>query len=179
MKAITPVAAQDRLARAVELRVQGWGLQQIADELGYGSVGTLSRRINGVLRGRLEERGEALLQLELERLDKAAATADELQGPRQTPLTRARGVEMAVRVSERRSRMLGLDHAERRADAVAAAQVDRTTLLSIAAAVHRAIGRVDLTPDQVEALRLAVAAELEALDTAPVDVVPGEVADDA
>ncbi|WP_229232742.1 hypothetical protein [Sinomonas cyclohexanicum] len=172
-------AAQARLGRAVELRVKGWTLQQIADELGYSSLGSLSGQIRKVLRGRLEERGEALLQLELERLDKAAATADALMDSRQTPLTRARGIEAMVKVSERRSRMLGLDHAERRADAVAAAAVDRATLLSIAAAVNRAFARVDLTAEQVEALRLAVAAELEALDTAaPVDVVPGEVADD-
>ena len=172
-------AAQERLTRAVELRVQGWTLQAIADQLGYSSLGSLSMQIRKVLASRLEERGDALLALEAERLDRAAEAADALMAPGQSPHVRAKGIEAAVRVSERRSRLFGLDHGERRADAVAAAAVDRSTLLSIAGAVNRAIGRVDLAPAQVEALRLAVASELEALDAAPVDVVPGEVADEA
>lgn len=168
-------AAAERLARAVELRVQGKGLQEIADELGYESLGTLSRRISGVLKARVEARGEALLQLEAERLDKAAQVADELMAATQTPLTRARGVEGAVRVSERRSRLFGLDHGERRADAVAQATVDRTTVLTLTGAMNRALARCELTEDQRMAVRQAVAEELARLATETVEVVAGEV----
>ena len=175
MRPPVDAAAQKRLERAVELKVAGWTLDRICAELGYSSKGTLSRRVNGVLRERVAARGDELLALEAARMDEAARVAAELMDARQAPLTRSRGVEAAVRVSERRSRLLGLDHGERRADAVAAAQVDRTVVLTLSGAMNRALGRVDLTEEQRQAVRAAVAEELAALEAEPVDVVAGEV----
>lgn len=100
-----------RAAQAVRLRTEGLTYREIADQLDYPSENAANKAVLGVLRRTETEAVDALRALEVGRLDllwsKAlrgiVASESSPQGV-SAPL-----VSAAVRVSERRARLLGLD----------------------------------------------------------------------
>lgn len=119
----TPQAASnpdriDHRARAVEatrLRAEGVPYREIADRLGYPSENAANKAVLGLLRRTEADVVADLRALEAERLDHLtrvtlegiAASVSSPQGL-SPPL-----VSVAVRISERRARLLGLDSPER------------------------------------------------------------------
>lgn len=115
----TPQAASnpdriDHRARAVgatRLRAEGVPYREIADRLGYPSENAANKAVLGLLRRTEVEAVDDLRALEAERLDYLTrvtlegitASAQGAQGL-SAPL-----VSAAVRISERRARLLGLD----------------------------------------------------------------------
>ena len=109
-KAVQATRVLDQQARAFELRVAGHNIREIAAELGV-SMATAHRRIEDEITDRQwipPDKVQAWRELELDRLDKlhratlaAAAGAD-----RGTTLA---AVDRMLRISERRSKLLGLD----------------------------------------------------------------------
>lgn len=100
-----------RAAQAVRLRTEGLTYREIADQLDYPSENAANKAVLGLLRRAETEAVDALRTLEVGRLDllwsKAlrgiVASETSPQGV-SAPL-----ISAAVRVSERRARLLGLD----------------------------------------------------------------------
>ena len=92
-----------REAEALRLRTEGLSYREVGDQLGVGE--TMSRRIvQRALRRLLVEPANEVIALECQRLDllMSAAMPRALAGS-------ARWAEVAIRVMERRARLLGLD----------------------------------------------------------------------
>ncbi|MFI9463771.1 hypothetical protein [Streptomyces xiamenensis] len=100
-----------REVRVVELRLQGWGFEQIAAEVGYadraGAHKAFSRAMQAALEEQAKDRNE-LAQAELERLDwvirsmsPALAMGDH------------RAAQAILGAIDRRTRLLGLDAPQR------------------------------------------------------------------
>ncbi len=100
-------AAAAREIRAVDLRVMGHSYAAIADALGYYDRSGARKAILSALQGAAVEQAAdraALVQRELELIDACILGLAE-QIRRGVP----RAVEVALRASERRARLLGLD----------------------------------------------------------------------
>jgi hypothetical protein len=117
------ISARERERVAVTLRVQGYNYAEIGDQLQI-SDRMASRVVNRAINRVLREPVGQLVELESARLDAlwAAMWPRALAGS-------ARHAEVCVRISERRSRLLGLD-APARIDAnvlanVSVDQIDR------------------------------------------------------
>lgn len=65
------VTARERQARAVELRVRGWTLEQIAAELQYRGTSSVSEAIKAQLARRERPAADELAKIHLERLELA------------------------------------------------------------------------------------------------------------
>ncbi|MCK5747258.1 MAG: hypothetical protein KAH44_13635 [Oricola sp.] len=96
--------AKEKHVKALELRKQGMSYRKIADALGYKDVSSAYRSIMSAIEEIRREPAEACLKLELERLDSllAGLWSEATKGD-------SRKVDSALRVAERRSRLLGLD----------------------------------------------------------------------
>jgi hypothetical protein len=96
--------AHERQLKALKLRGQGRGYQQIADELGYRSVSGAYDAVMRALRETLREPAEQVRTLELGRLDAMLEAiwpaAEEGKIPAQLQV---------LRLMERRAKYLGLD----------------------------------------------------------------------
>jgi hypothetical protein len=115
-----PLAVRERERLAVQLRIEGLTYDEIGDRLGV-SRPMASRIVNRAINRVLREPVEQLVQLEASRLDAlwAAMFPRALRGS-------ARHAEVCVRISERRSRLLGLDQPTRvHADVLANVTVDQ------------------------------------------------------
>ena len=96
----------DRALQAYEMRKQGHTYQQIGDALGITAQGAfmiVNRRLKHI-NAELAEDVEEMRRLEVERLDRMLVCLDEkiLDGDVQA-------VDKALKVGERRARLLGLD----------------------------------------------------------------------
>lgn len=100
-------ASAAREIQAVDLRVMGYSYAAIADKLGYYDRSGARKAILSALQGAAVEQAAdraALVQRELELIDACILGLAE-QIRRGVP----RAVEVALRASERRARLLGLD----------------------------------------------------------------------
>jgi DNA-binding Lrp family transcriptional regulator len=98
------VIAEEQL-RCWQLSLAGHAYRQIAEELGI-SLATVSRRINGYLKDRVQPEIDALVATEIDRFDRYLVKLDEqIQAGKAV----ARNVEVAVKVSESRRKLLGID----------------------------------------------------------------------
>lgn len=100
--------AKDRQRRAIELRLTGMGLAEIADALGYSDASGAFRAIKRAMDKSIREPAEDLLEVELMRLDGLL----QAHYPR-AQAGDARSAELVLKVMERRARYLGLDAPER------------------------------------------------------------------
>lgn len=94
----------DREVRALDLRRAGLSYQQIAKEVGWAAESSAFRAVKRALERSLKEPAEAVRQFESERLDDwllKLMPAIERGEPR--------SIEVALKISERRSKLLGLD----------------------------------------------------------------------
>ncbi|MFG2734386.1 hypothetical protein ACGFX7_06145 [Streptomyces harbinensis] len=100
-----------REVRVVDLRLQGWGFEQIAAEVGYADRAGAHKAFSRAMRAALEEQAadrDELAQAELERLDwvirsmaPALAMGDH------------RAAQAILGAIDRRTRLLGLDAPQR------------------------------------------------------------------
>ena len=98
------IAVNEKQARALELRKAGVGYQEIADELGYASASGAFEAVKSALDRMLREPADALREIELDRLDTMWSSVWEnvLAGDLDS-------IGTALRITERRARLLGLD----------------------------------------------------------------------
>jgi len=111
------IAQAEQEQRALELRKQGYSLAKIGEELGLGSAGNAYKLIVEAIRKIPLEDAEIVRRIETERYDRmlrklednlnAAIASDE------KPDTVTRILDQMLRVSERRSKLLGLDAAQK------------------------------------------------------------------
>lgn len=99
----TEVAEQQ--VRCYELRLTGMSLDKIAAET-HLSKGTVHNRIQAEIQAKVLPLADEVRKLELDRLDRWLAKLDEQITAGETV---PRCVEVAVKVSERRARLLGID----------------------------------------------------------------------
>lgn len=155
------VEVAEKHARALNLRRSGATYQQIAEQLGYANRGMAYRIVSEELAKVTAEPAEALLQLELDRLDTM------LLGLWPKARTgHAESVRAVLRIMERRSRYLGLDDFESRMADVAERRIalEEAQALVVVAAIQRMLGRLDLTPEQERLAASVVPEELRAIE---------------
>lgn len=102
------VDTAERDAQACRMRRDGATYQEIADRLGFADRSSARRVVERGLRETVAEPAGELRTLELARLDRAQATVAPLMDHPE-PEIRLKAVDRAVRISERRCRLLGLD----------------------------------------------------------------------
>ncbi len=102
-KAQTKLALHNRRQKALQLRAAGYGVVAIAEELGV-SIGTVSVDIKKALAEIPKQAADELREQELTKLDNYLKYLDDKikQG-------NVRAIETAIKASERRAKMLGLD----------------------------------------------------------------------
>lgn len=100
-----------RAADATRLRAEGLPYREIADRLGYPSENAANKAVLGLLRRTEADAVADLRALEAERLDHLTrVTLEGIAASVQSPAgLSAPLVSAAVRISERRARLLGLD----------------------------------------------------------------------
>jgi len=100
-----------RAADATRLRAEGLPYREIADRLGYPSENAANKAVLGLLRRTEADAVADLRALESERLDHLTrVTLEGIAASVQSPQgLSAPLVSAAVRISERRARLLGLD----------------------------------------------------------------------
>lgn len=98
------IAVTEKQAKALEMRKGGATFREIAEELGYASPSGSFEAVKSALDKTLHEPAEDLRKLELERIDTMWATVWEnvLGGDLDS-------MSMALKIGERRARLLGLD----------------------------------------------------------------------
>lgn len=101
------VTAAEKRASAVELRKAGATFEEIATAVGYSSKGTAYKAVEQALREAVREPAQQLIELEVQRLDLMlrALWPSVVRG-------QLGAVDRALRVAERRARLLGLDAAQ-------------------------------------------------------------------
>jgi hypothetical protein len=132
--------ALERQRQALELRKAGVGFQQIADQLGYGGPSGAFNAVARALQKVIQEPAEAVLALELARLD-----AMLLGLWPKARAGHASAVDRVLKLMDRRAKYLGLD---------APVKVDLRQVV-------REMGETyGLTPDELATLQLDVTAFL-------------------
>ena len=98
------IAVTEKQAKALEMRKAGATFLEIAEELEYASPSGAFEAVKSALDKTLREPANSLRELELERLDTMWATVWEnvLSGDLDS-------MSMALKIAERRARLLGLD----------------------------------------------------------------------
>ena len=96
--------AAARGARSVELRMQGWTNQAIADELGYANRGAVYETVSKALASQQVEAVESMRELETARLDALQCGIWD-----RTMSGEVAAVQAALRIIVARCRLLGLD----------------------------------------------------------------------
>lgn len=101
------VTAAEKRRQAVELRKAGATFDEIATALGYSNKGTAFRAVEQALKESVREPALQLIELEVQRLDMMlrALWPAVVRG-------QLGAVDRAIRVAERRARLLGLDAAQ-------------------------------------------------------------------
>lgn len=117
-------------AQACELRSRGWAYRDIAAELGI-DYAEAHKRVQRAMAAIVQEPAEGARQFELDRLDRMYRKVEEVlaskhvvvqhgkvvRGPDDEPLTdddpTMRAVATLLKIQERRSKLLGLDSAQK------------------------------------------------------------------
>lgn len=102
----------EQTARAYELKLQGWSYRRIAEELQV-SLGTAHNRVQAAIAQRVDPLVEEHRAIELDKLEEAEARLWE-QIHHGGPKGLARNVEVLIKLSERRSKLVGMDAPERK-----------------------------------------------------------------
>lgn len=101
------VSAAEKRRQAVELRKAGATFEEIAQAVGYSNKGTAYRAVEQALKDAVREPARELIELEVQRLDLLLRAIWP-----QVARGHLGAVDRALRVAERRSRLLGLDAAQ-------------------------------------------------------------------
>lgn len=149
--------ARERQAQALELRKQGLTWATIADRLGYNDHAAAYRAAKKALDRIPAQSVDDYRKVELERLEHAHALAQIAVKTRNedgTPGVNLKALDTITRISERRSKLLGLDHNEARQAAAAEASViiEATRLQLLTHALYTALTNAGLNIDQQTAV---------------------------
>ncbi|MEV6081122.1 hypothetical protein AB0L80_39430 [Streptomyces sp. NPDC052069] len=123
---VRSLTTAQRAAQAAELRSKGWTYPRIAAELGYGHRADAYNAVKKVLEDTVREAGENVRALELERLDRLEAAANEVLEREHVTVSNGRVIDLngaplpddgpvlaaidrLLKIQERRARLLGLD----------------------------------------------------------------------
>lgn len=107
------IAEVERMKRALEMRKRGDTFDMIASELGFHDASGASKFVKRALELTVQESSEEVRRMELERYDVA------LKGlSKGIEAGDARSIEVAIKLYERRAKLLGLDAPERKELAV-------------------------------------------------------------
>ncbi|MEU0157945.1 hypothetical protein ABZ154_03630 [Streptomyces sp. NPDC006261] len=115
-----------RDAHAAELRAKGWTYRRIAAELGWKQGADAYNAVQRVLKETVREAGEDVRTLELERLDRLEAAANEVLEREHVTVSNGRvvslnemplpddgpvlaAIDRLLKIQERRAKLLGLD----------------------------------------------------------------------
>ena len=108
------ISAAKKQAQALALRAAGASYETIAFQLGYASPSGAYKAVSSALRKTLEEPAAELRTLELNRLDGYLLVISP-----EVRRGNLKAIDRALKISERRSKLLGLDQAiEVRASAI-------------------------------------------------------------
>ena len=155
-KGTTSAAVIAREAQVLELRRAGLTFQAIADQIDgppkYDRAAAyldFKRALARVVAPQVNE----VRDLEADRLDRlqVAVWAKALRGD-------LKAVDRVIRISERRSRLLGLDHADGVADRVLRLEQEKVKLVALA--FGKALDSVQLTPQQRDEMTRVLLTEL-------------------
>lgn len=141
------LTAVERQRAALELRKAGKSYEAIARELGYGGPSSAHNAVKAALRKTLQEPADDLRALEVARMD---AMLDGLWP--KVLAGNPRAVEVAIKVLERRARLLGLDAPQK---------------INIEQVIAETADRYGLTPDERAELQASVATFLAAQRVGP------------
>lgn len=134
------IDTRQRAAEAVQLRAEGLTYQEIADQLGFTTENAANKAVLNLLRRTETEAADTLKALEVRRLD--LLWSKTIRGITRSETSQqglsAALVSAAVRVSERRSRLLGLDSPTQIEDVSQTADLQAAVQEIMAAATHRA-----------------------------------------
>jgi hypothetical protein len=115
----TPEQRAEQQAECLKLKLAGWRQDQIAEQLGLPEQ-TVSMRIKKALNSMVQPAAEELRKEEIARLDKylkaldeviehGAVTHDQKGNSYVDEAKRSQAISTAVRVAERRAKLLGID----------------------------------------------------------------------
>ncbi len=99
------LSAAEKQLEALSLRKLGYGYEQIAEEVGYANAGGAHKSVMSALRKLIQEPGEDVLRLELERLDLIIKAFLPIVIEKKSP----RHAELVLKAMDRRALYLGLD----------------------------------------------------------------------
>ncbi|MFE3004232.1 MULTISPECIES: hypothetical protein [unclassified Streptomyces] len=123
---VRSLTTAQRDAEAARLRTQGWTYQRIADHLKFKQRADAYNAVKRVLDATVREAGEDIRALELERLDRLEAAANEVLERQHVTVSNGRvvslndaplpddgpvlaAIDRLLKIQERRARLLGLD----------------------------------------------------------------------
>lgn len=131
------LSAAERQRLALEMRIAGHTFEAIAIELGYSHARGAKKAVDAGLRKTLQEPADQLRDLEVARMDVMLNSIwpRVLKGE-------PRAIEVAIKVLERRARLLGLDAPQK---------------INIEQVIAETADRYGLTPDERAELQLSVA----------------------
>ncbi|QAY16114.1 hypothetical protein SEA_SONALI_1 [Arthrobacter phage Sonali] len=171
----TSPAAAEAAAKAYrgwEARKIGATWDQVAKTAGYANRGAAYNAVMGLIKELKQEAAEDLVILEEERLDsylRALAPGIAKGEPA--------AINAALKISERRAKLRGLDDFDRRMAELQERRVriEERDAVAVATMLANVVRKLELPPEQTQLARELVKAELQALGSAP-DVVRGELA---
>lgn len=106
-----PAEMAERVAQCYALKLRGFSYRRIAEEMGL-SVATVHKHVTRALAERVDPLVEQYRAIELDKLESAEARLWE-QVEDGSPRGLARNVEVLLKLSERRAKLLGMDAPER------------------------------------------------------------------
>lgn len=163
----------EKALKAWEARKLGATLDQAAKVAGYANRGAAHNAIASLKRSLQMEAAEELVAMEEERLDHYLfALAPAIK----TGDTQA--INTAIKISERRAKLRGLDDFERRMAELSERKVavEERDAVAVATAMANVIRKLELAPEQSQLARQLVIHELQALGTKP-QVIRGELSE--
>lgn len=96
--------------RALELRIAGASLPEIAREVGYAGAPGAFKAIDTAIARQQHQAAETVRKLELSRLDRMLLSLwPTIIDPKVPPAERVRVVDAIIRIMDRRAKYLGLD----------------------------------------------------------------------
>jgi hypothetical protein len=167
------VAGTEKAVRAWEARKHGATLDQAAKVAGYANRGAAHNAITTLKKGARDGATAEMVAMEEERLDYYLLALDP-----QIKTGDTKAITAALKIGERRAKLLGLDDFERRMAEVNERKValQEMEAVMVATVLANVIRKLELSPDKVQLARQLIAGELRAAG-APTQVIPGELAD--
>ncbi len=172
----TDAAALESTEKAMkvwEARKRGATLDQAAKVAGYANRGAAHNAISSLKRSQQATASAEMVELEADRLDYYLFQLDAAirKGD-------VKAIMAALKISERRAKLLGLDDFERRMaeEAEKKAAIEERDVRAVALAMANVLRKLELDPDKMTLARELLRAELSPLAASPA-VIQGELAD--